>query len=70
MKLVAILFILAAVHSCQSKLTVHDSCAVIKATLYNDGKLTFTDAEIDGLSESNQQKLVAVKQYYKTKCLS
>lgn len=50
--------------------TISDSCAVIKKILYSDGKLQFSPAEIDALSEENQIKLVAVKKYYRENCLT
>lgn len=51
------------------KVNVRESCQVLKATLYSDGQFMFTDAEIDALRETNQVKIIAVKKYYRDKCL-
>lgn len=51
------------------KVNVRESCEVLKATLYSDGQFMFTDAEIDVLRDVNQVKIIAVKKYYRDKCL-
>lgn len=45
------------------------ACAVIRETLYPDGKFNLTDSEVDALSEANQIKLDSVKRYYRNRCL-
>jgi hypothetical protein len=48
---------------------ISDACGVIQRTLYPDGKFSFTDSEIDAMSEANQIKLDSVKRFYRSNCL-
>ena len=49
--------------------TVQESCDVLRATLYADGKFALNAAEISGLRRENQVKIVAVKDYYRDNCV-
>ena len=49
-------------------INVQESCQVLRATLYADGKFALTGAEISGLRRENQVKIVAVKDYYRDNC--
>lgn len=51
------------------QVNVREACQVLKATLYSDGQFMLTDAEIDALREVNQVKIIAVKKYYRAKCV-
>lgn len=65
-----VLGLVAFLAACKGpQLNVKESCEVLKATLYSDGQFMFTDAEIDALREVNQVKIIAVKKYYRAKCV-
>jgi len=48
---------------------VRESCQVLKATLWHDGKFNFSDDEVAHMSDRNQTKIAAVKTYYWSNCL-
>jgi hypothetical protein len=69
MKTVFLFVTAATLVQCHGKtIPVSDACGVIRATLYEDGQYSFTDAEIDALREVNQQKIVAIKNWYRKHC--
>lgn len=49
---------------------VSEACGVLKATLYQDGRFSFTPAEIDALRRGNQVKIAALKNWYRDHCLT
>lgn len=69
MKIMFVFFVAAALTQCHGKtIPVSDACGVIRATLYADGQYSFTAAEIDAIRKVNQQKIVAVKNWYRKHC--
>lgn len=69
MKSCLMIMLAAGLVQCGNKtMTVSEACGVIKATLYADGNFSFQGTEIDGLTSRNQQKIVAVKSWYKKHC--
>lgn len=70
MKTFSVIFLVGTMAQCgHPEIKVDSACAVLKKTLYEDGRFSFTGDEIDHLSEKNQIKVVAVKDFYKNNCL-
>jgi len=49
---------------------IRESCGVLKATIYSNGRFSLSAAEQDALSAENTDKIVAIKNYYRDHCLA
>lgn len=70
MRRATLLVALATAACAPQRVHLRESCEVLRATLYRDGRLQFTGGELDALSDVNQVKLDSVKRYYRAKCRS
>lgn len=70
MKHLAIVLTLLLAGCLPKGVNVSEACGVLKATLYQDGRFSFTPPEIDALRPVNQVKIVAIKNWYKDHCLA
>lgn len=70
-KFIPVLFVIPLLVGCLPKtVSVSDACAVVKTTLYPDGKFVFTAQEVEALRDTNQRKIVAIKDWYRATCLA
>jgi len=70
MKTFAILLAVGTLSQCgYPEIKVDSACAVLRETLYSNGKFMLSSSEIDALSEENVIKVAAVKIFYRKSCL-
>lgn len=69
MKLLVYVVVAIGLAGCLPKnVTTREACQVLAVTVYHDGNFAFTDEEIQHLRESNQRKIVALKNWYRKFC--
>lgn len=68
MRRAALLVALATAACAPQRVHLRESCEVLRATLYRDGRFQLAESEIKALREVNQVKIDAVKRYYRGNC--
>lgn len=63
--------VLLALTGCKNPvMPISSACGVIKASLYDpDGTFTLTDTEVDAMRAVTQEKIIAIKNFYRNHCL-